>query len=126
MSRRFRLPALAALWAICATGLGALPPGARAADPPAAPGASSPYLVAEGDGVLATWVEPLAGGGGRLRLSRLAGDGWEPAVTVAESPALLASRQGLVRVFHLAPEASRKASLDPELEQSLRALGYVQ
>ena len=91
MSRRFRLPALAALWAICATGLGALPPGARAADPPAAPGASSPYLVAEGDGVLATWVEPLAGGGGRLRLSRLAGDGWEPAVTVAESPALLAN-----------------------------------
>jgi arylsulfatase A-like enzyme len=47
-------------------------------------------------------------------------------VPVSGVPPLIESRDGLARVFYVAPGASPKAVIDTELEQSLRALGYIQ
>ncbi len=46
--------------------------------------------------------------------------------TVTDVPRLLQSRDGLARAFYVAPAATSKAVIDAELEQSLRALGYIQ
>lgn len=62
-----------------------------AIDPPASPGAASPNLVAAGDTVLATWIEPTAPRSHRLRLARLGAGGWSPPATITEGQALLAN-----------------------------------
>jgi hypothetical protein len=85
-------PALGALvllagWTACARE--AISP--LAIDPPAAPGAASPQLAPDGDGLLLSWLEPRAsegtdGGaaGHRLRFARFAGGSWSEPRTVAE------------------------------------------
>ena len=70
------------------------PPAAAApllADPPAAAGASSPALVEDGDGVLGAWIEPDAGGGHRVVLSRWQGAAWSAPEVVAAGPKVAAT-----------------------------------
>ena len=64
-----------------------------AIDPPAAAGAAAPNLVASGDAVLATWLEPseVSGKAHRLRFARFADKRWGPAVTIAEGATIVAS-----------------------------------
>jgi thiol-disulfide isomerase/thioredoxin len=64
-----------------------------AIDPPAASGAASPNLVASGDGVLATWLEPsdASSKSHRLRLARFANGRWDRAMTIAEGAAIVAN-----------------------------------
>lgn len=66
-------------------------PEVRSIDPPAAPGALAPNLRASDEGVLATWLEPVAQGGHRLRFSRWADRAWSPPVTIVESARLVAN-----------------------------------
>lgn len=66
-------------------------PQVRSIDPPAAPGALAPNLRASDEGVLATWLEPVAQGGHRLRFSRWADRTWSPPVTIVESARLVAN-----------------------------------
>lgn len=75
----------------------ALPAGWVESPPPAAPKALAPALVADGDGFLATWIEPStsnapdAGGGSRVRLARWHDGAWGAAATVRASPTLFAN-----------------------------------
>lgn len=73
---------------------------AREADParavvalgvPAASGAMAPYLRDDGDGVLASWIEPVAAGGHRLQVARWSPTAWTQPATVVESAELIAS-----------------------------------
>jgi thiol-disulfide isomerase/thioredoxin len=66
---------------------------AIAIDPPAAGGAASPNLVASGDAVLATWLEPseASGTSHRLRFARFASGRWDRPVTIAEGTAIVAN-----------------------------------
>jgi thiol-disulfide isomerase/thioredoxin len=66
-------------------------PQARPIDPPAAPGALAPNLRESREGVLATWLEPAAGEGHRLRFSRWANRAWSAPVTIAESARIVAN-----------------------------------
>jgi hypothetical protein len=62
------------------------PPAAVAELPsPAGAGAAEPFLFATRDGVLLSWLEPIAGTDRvALRLSRFANDQWSPARTILE------------------------------------------
>jgi thiol-disulfide isomerase/thioredoxin len=66
-------------------------PQARPIDPPAAPGALAPNLRESREGVLATWLEPAAGKGHRLRFSRWANRAWSAPVTIVESARIVAN-----------------------------------
>ncbi|HSK04667.1 MAG TPA: sialidase family protein [Kofleriaceae bacterium] len=79
--------------AAAAAGSSSQPARLVAIDPPAADGAASPNLVAAGGAVLATWLEPTdaARKVHRLRFARLSEGRWDPAVTIAEGPALVAN-----------------------------------
>ncbi len=87
-------------------------------DPPAAPGAASPHLSPDGDGLLLSWLEPVAmpaagrGGGGvaeaaesvpghRLRFARLTGDGWSAPRTVAAGTDFFANWADLPAVVRM-------------------------
>lgn len=60
-------------------------------DVPASQGAMAPFLRDDGDGVLATWLEPASGGAHRLRVARWQGSAWNAPTTIAESADLVAS-----------------------------------
>lgn len=60
-----------------------------AIDPPAADGALAPQLAVDGDALLATWLEPHAGGH-RLQLARYQ-TAWSKPVTIAHGDKLLAN-----------------------------------
>lgn len=80
-----------------------LPAGWSESRPPAAAGASAPALVADGDGFLATWIEPVsakASGVPRVRVARFDGKFWTFPATVHESATLFvnwADVPGIVR-----------------------------
>lgn len=63
----------------------------RSIDPPSAPGAMAPNLRESSDGVLATWLEPGASDGHRLRFSRWANRAWSAPVTLVESARIVAN-----------------------------------
>ncbi len=60
-------------------------------DPPAGAGALAPNLRADGEGLLATWLEPTRDRAHRLRISRYTAQGWSPAVTIVEDRRLVAN-----------------------------------
>lgn len=62
-------------------------------DPPAARGAMAPNLVAAGDGVLLTWLEPVDDKrtAHRLRFARFSRGSWSSATTITEGPRVLAN-----------------------------------
>lgn len=69
----------------------ALPAGWVESRPPAGAGAIAPALVADGDGFLATWIEPANGKGPgveRVRAARFDGKFWTFPATVRESDLL--------------------------------------
>ncbi len=79
---------------------------------PAPPGSAQPNLAAGPDGtVWLSWQETREEGGHRVRVSRLAGSGWTPPVTVAEGarffanwadfPSVFVARDGTVAVHWL-------------------------
>lgn len=68
-----------------------LPAGWVEGLPPTASGAFAPMLVADGDGFLATWIEPLAQTGHRVRFARWQGGNWSAASTVREGKTLFAN-----------------------------------
>lgn len=68
-----------------------LPAGWVESPPPAAAKAFAPLLAADGDGFLATWIEPLAADGHRVRFARFERGTWSAASTVREGRALLAN-----------------------------------
>ena len=54
-------------------------------DPPAGPGAAEPFLSAAGDGILLSWLEPVANSDRvALRYARLGAKGWSGAGTIVE------------------------------------------
>jgi hypothetical protein len=69
----------------------ALPEGWVESRPPAGPGAFAPMLVADGDGFLATWIEPLTPAGHRVRVARWDGRFWTFPATIRESAGLFAN-----------------------------------
>ena len=69
----------------------ALPAGWVESPPPAATKAFAPMLAADGDGVLATWLEPRPAGGHRIRFARWADGAWSAATTVREGKTLFAN-----------------------------------
>lgn len=68
-----------------------LPEGWVESRPPAGVGAFAPMLVADGDGFLATWIEPVGTGGHRVRIARWDGRFWTFPATIRESSALFAN-----------------------------------
>ncbi|MDQ1347963.1 MAG: hypothetical protein QG573_1337 [Acidobacteriota bacterium] len=68
-----------------------LPAGWVESRPPAGAGALAPMLAADGDGFLATWIEPLAQAGHRVRFARWQGGSWRAATTIRESASLFAN-----------------------------------
>lgn len=68
-----------------------LPAGWVESPPPAAAAAMAPALVADGDGFLATWIEPRAQAGHRVRFARWQGGNWSAASTVREGRTLFAN-----------------------------------
>jgi hypothetical protein len=61
-------------------------------DPPAAPGASAPYLASTAGGdLLATWIEPAGEAGARARFSRFSAGAWTPPVTLPAAGELFAN-----------------------------------
>lgn len=58
---------------------------------PAAAGALAPFLRSDGDGVLATWLEPVLASSHRLRFARWQRGGWSTPVTVVESSGIVAN-----------------------------------
>ena len=71
-----------------------LPAGWSESRPPAAAGALAPQLVADGDGFLATWIEPAGVGAPanqRVRVARFDGKFWTFPATVRESALLFAN-----------------------------------
>jgi len=67
------------------------PVAAGSLDPPAAVGSLAPNLTAVGDGLILSWLEPLAGGRHRLVVSRLAAAGWGPPRVAAEGAGFFAN-----------------------------------
>ncbi len=80
-----------------------LPAGWSESRPPAVAGASAPQLFGDGDGFLATWIEPAsaqAPGLHRVRVARFDGKFWTSPATVRESATLFvnwADVPGIVR-----------------------------
>ena len=71
-----------------------LPAGWVESAVPAAAGAMAPALVADGDGFLATWIEPAGAGASgvqRVRVARFDGKFWTFPATVRESATLFAN-----------------------------------
>jgi len=68
-----------------------LPAGWVESRPPAGPGAFAPMLAGDGDGFLATWVEPLPDSAHRVRFARWQGGIWGPASTIREGKTLFAN-----------------------------------
>lgn len=71
-----------------------LPAGWSALPPPAAAGAMAPGMVADGEGFLVSWIEPVTGrapGAQRVRLARFDGQYWTFPATVRESTTLFAN-----------------------------------
>ena len=62
-----------------------------AIDPPAVSGAASPNLIASGDSILLTWLEPTDQRTHRLRLSQLVRGVWTVPTTIAEGPLIVAN-----------------------------------
>lgn len=62
-----------------------------AIDPPAAAGSTSPNLVASGDAILATWIEPVPPHSHRVRVARLTGASWSQPSTIADGPDIVAN-----------------------------------
>ncbi len=60
-------------------------------DPPAAEGALGASLTATSDGVVGTWLEPVAEGAHRVRAAILREDAWGAPVTVAEGADVVAN-----------------------------------
>ncbi|MCC6271764.1 MAG: hypothetical protein IT190_10835, partial [Microbacteriaceae bacterium] len=72
----------------------ALPAGWVESRPPAGAGAMAPALGPDGDGFLATWIEPAASAGKgvqRVRVARFDGKFWTFPATVRESATLFAN-----------------------------------
>ncbi len=72
----------------------ALPEGWVESRPPAGAGAFAPMLVADGDGFLASWIEPGGAGAGglqRVRVARFDGKFWTFPATIRESAGLFAN-----------------------------------
>ena len=69
----------------------ALPRGWTESAPPASTKAFAPMLAADGDAVLATWLEPLSSGGHRVRFARWRAATWGAATTVREATTLFAN-----------------------------------
>lgn len=87
-------PAAPAGSAVAAAAAIPLPAGWVESAPPAAAGALAPQLFADGDGFLATWVEPAPGkapGVQRVRVARFDGQFWTFPATVRESATLFAN-----------------------------------
>ena len=87
-------PAAPAGSAVAAAAAIPLPAGWVESAPPAAAGALAPQLFADGDGFLATWVEPAPGkapGVQRVRVARFDGKFWTFPATVRESSTLFAN-----------------------------------
>jgi peroxiredoxin len=81
-----------------ASGVDAAPPGPARLDPPAGDGAMGINLMADGDRLYATWLEPVAKGDQgaqaksfRLRLASFVKSAWSAPVTVTESASLVAN-----------------------------------
>ena len=73
---------------------------------PALPGSGEPDLAVAPDGaVYMSWIEKRDGGGGRLRIARLAGQLWTDSVTVAEGESLFVNWADFPRL--LAPAKGR-------------------
>lgn len=92
----FAIPAILLTVGIAAApGASSNPPGWKAADPPAGPGAMAPSLTAAGQDVLLTWLEPLGPPkeptGHQLRFARLAAGGWSKPSTIASGPGFFAN-----------------------------------
>ncbi len=68
-----------------------LPEGWIESPPPAASRAFAPLLVADGDGFLVTWIEPLPDSVYRVRYARWQGGNWSAASTVREGKTLFAN-----------------------------------
>jgi arylsulfatase A-like enzyme len=73
-------------------------------------------------------VAVAAGGDGRVRAERpFVARPAELQVSLTQAAALMKTGDPGVRVWYVAaPAAGRKASIDPELEQKLKALGYIE
>jgi hypothetical protein len=67
------------------------PATSRQIDPPAAVGSLAVNLAPVADGLVSSWLEPLAGGGHRLVVSRLEGAGWSRPALVAEGERFFAN-----------------------------------
>jgi thiol-disulfide isomerase/thioredoxin len=78
-----------------------MPPAPVRLDPPAAPGSLGGFVAADGDALMATWLEPVAADGAaagstrrgphRVRFARLGGGAWSEPVTIAEGDRVLAN-----------------------------------
>jgi hypothetical protein len=85
-----------------------------AIDPPAAASSASPNLVASGDAILATWIEPAPPGSHRVRLARFASGRWSAPSTISEGADILANwadvpsvvRAGSVLLAHWAEKTA--------------------
>lgn len=60
-------------------------------DPPAAAGALGLDLRSDGDGAVATWLEPTEGESHAIRLATLEGDQWSEPITIVEGSDLIAN-----------------------------------
>lgn len=58
---------------------------------PAGPGAFAPMLVGDGEGFLATWIEPIAQSAHRVRFARWQAGKWTAAATIREAATLFAN-----------------------------------
>lgn len=68
-----------------------LPEGWRESRPPAGPGAFAPMLIGDGDGFLASWIEPLPESAHRVRFAGWQAGKWGAATTVREARTLFAN-----------------------------------
>ncbi|MBP9823511.1 MAG: hypothetical protein KBF21_04740 [Thermoanaerobaculia bacterium] len=84
-------PALPAGSAAVAVAAIPLPEGWVESRPPAGAGAFAPMLVADGDGFLATWIEPVTPAGHRVRIARWDGRFWTFPATIREGAGLFAN-----------------------------------
>jgi len=95
---------------------------------PAAAGAASPYLAADGERLLATWIEPAGAAGRRVRFSAWDGRSWSAPATVAEgadllanwadTPGVVAAGDGSLLAWYLVRSAGDPHSYDTRLARS--------
>ena len=85
---------LAVLVVLAACGRSSKPTSAPIAiDPPAGSGATSPNVIASGDAILLTWLEPVDDkrSAHRLRFAQLAHGAWTQPTTIAEGATIFAN-----------------------------------